>query len=104
MTRSQEIASTIIAQLGGRRFSAMTGAKNFIALENGVQFDIGRGATNKATKVRVTLTDADLYDLAFFQWKPRALECVPVAGAASGIYAEDLARLFTEATGFDTRL
>jgi len=104
MTRSQEIASTILAQLGGGRFCAMTGAKNFLALKSGVQFDIGRGAKNKATKVRIELTPADLYDVRFYRWNARQLEAVEVEGGAEGVYVEDLRRLFTEATGFDTHL
>lgn len=38
------IAETILQQLGGNKFVVMTGAKNFVALENGIKFNIGRNA------------------------------------------------------------
>lgn len=99
-----QVASTILAQLGGNRFIAMTDAKNFVQGPDMLQFDIGRGATNKATKVRVTLTEADLYKLEFFRWNARAMTCDPKPGSVDGVYAEDLRRLFTDATGLDTHL
>ena len=63
-------AQIILAQLGGNRFLAMTGAKQLVDLGDGLQFSIGRGAKNKANKVVVRL----------------------------------VGDLFTEQTGFDTRL
>lgn len=32
------IAETILSQLGGRRFIAFTGAKEFVAIESGLMF------------------------------------------------------------------
>lgn len=36
------IAETILSQLGGRRFIAFTGAKEFVAIESGLMFDYRR--------------------------------------------------------------
>lgn len=47
-------AQTILNQLGGNRFVAMTGAKNFVALENGIKFNIGKNAS-KANTVKITV-------------------------------------------------
>lgn len=99
----REIANTILSQLGGSRFVAMTGAKNFVAIEKGLQASIGRGAKNKANKVRITLTPADLYDVEFYRFSSRTFDC-PSVGKVEGVDAESLARVFTNATGLDTRL
>ena len=66
---STTIAQTILAQLGGNRFLAMTGARLLCDLGDGLAFNLPRGAKNKANKVCIRL-----------------------------------AALFTEQTGFDTRL
>lgn len=61
MTRNQEIATTILQQLGGAgRLRMMTGAYNFVAIENGVSFRI---KNPKANYIKVTLNGLDLYDL-----------------------------------------
>jgi hypothetical protein len=62
---NKAIAETILNQLGGiGRLSAMTGAKHFVAIENGVQFRIGRNA-KKVNRVTVTLNAMDLYDTRY---------------------------------------
>ena len=95
------VANTILAQLGGRRFLAMTGAKDIVGGEASLQFKLPRGfAKNKATHARVTLDASDTYTLAFFKWNARALDMATLS-SESGIYAEDLRRFFTEATGLD---
>ncbi len=96
------IAQTILAQLGGNRFVIMTGAKQLVDTGNGLQFSIGRGATNKANKVRVTLDTTDTYAVEFFYL--RGLVCRTVGEATRGIYGDRLAAFFTEQTGFDTHL
>jgi hypothetical protein len=88
------IAQTILAQLGGNRFCAMTGARDLVADAKALQFSIGRGAVNKANKVRVTLTDADLYDVEFYSLRGVNLRQV---GRVEGVYAEDLARVVQRA-------
>ena len=63
------IANTILNQLGGNRFVAMTGAKNFVALENGIRFKIGRNKS-KANTVKITVNGLDLYDIEFIKFTP----------------------------------
>lgn len=96
-----QIANTILSQLGGSRFVAMTGAKNLVGSASALQFDIGRGATNKANKVRVTLGADDLYTVEFFHY--RSLNLKPV-GSREGVYADNLRAVFTDATGMETSL
>lgn len=99
---SNAIAQTILDQLGGNRFIAMTGAKNLVAGSNMLQFDIGRGAINKANKVRVTLQSSDTYMVEFFYL--RGVNCRTIGSAINGVYADQLQNVFTKETGLDTHL
>jgi hypothetical protein len=98
MTRNQEIAQTILSQIGGqRRLVLMTGAKQFVAIESGLQFKIGGGAKDGINCVRVTLTPMDEYNVEFL--RVRGMTCKTVA-KHEGAHAEDLAPLFSKQTGF----
>ena len=96
------IAKTIFEQLGANRFVAMTGAKNFCQGFNSLQFDIGRGAKNKANKVRITLQTSDTYMIEFFY--VRGVVCKTCGEAERNVYADQLQAVFTAATGLDTHL
>lgn len=98
MTRNQEIAQTILAQLGGRRFIAMTGGRDFVAVRDGLRFRIpGRGINS----VTVRLDDSDTYTVEFHSIRQTTARLVHTA---ADIYAEDLQRVFTDYTGLDTHL
>jgi hypothetical protein len=98
------VAKTIIEQLGGGRFAAMTGARNFVALsaafngEDGVQFSIGRNA-KRVNKVVVTLNGRDLYDVRF--WNVTRARCTQVA-EYNDVYCDSLRTVFESATGMYT--
>ena len=94
------IARTIIEQLGGR-FSMMTGAKNFVGNNTGVTFKIGGGAKNGINCVRITLTPMDDYTLEFMRiWGTKVKEISKI----KGVYNDNLQKVFTAETGFDTNL
>ena len=108
------IAETILNQLGSRRFIMMTGAKEFIAIKNGLQFKIGRNAS-KANRVTVTLNGNDLYDYTFTKYRPYSVKvdhkamCVrevpekkEVVREFKDIFFDQLQPLFTEVTGLYT--
>lgn len=97
---STTIAQTILTQLGGNRFLAMTGAKQLCDLGDGLQFALPRGAKNKANRVCIRLA-GDLYRVTFYSI--RGVD-VTERGAFEMIYGDRLAALFTEQTGFDTHL
>ena len=97
---STTIAQTILAQLGGNRFLAMTGAKQLCDLGDGIMFNLPRGAKNKANKVAIRL-DGDLYTVDFFSGRGVSITS---RGTFDMIYGDRLAALFTEQTGFDTHL
>jgi hypothetical protein len=96
------IAKTILSQLGGSHFIAMTGAKAFVSDGNTLQFKLpsrfARGGTNF---VRVTLEPSDLYKMEFFIYRGLDLKIVE---SMSGVYCDQLQTMFTEATGLDVAL
>jgi hypothetical protein len=105
-TRDEQIAiaNEIIRQLGGNKFRAMTGAKNFMATENGLGFTLPGGGgfcRNGINFVKVKLTSADLYDMEFKRL--RGTKITDVA-KHEGIYNDMLQSIFTAETGLDTHL
>lgn len=99
-----QVAQTILAQLGGNKFLAMTGARNLVSdaqRERGaLTMKVGRNA-HGVTHVRVTLTNADTYRLETL--KVRGLDCRPVA-QYDHVYADNLRATFEAATGLATSL
>lgn len=99
-----EVAKVILQQLGGGRgFLLMTGARNLLAGSIFLAFQLPR-STCGITKVQVTLMPNDTYKMEFWEnpdfRRPASLNPVKVY---EDVYSEDLQRLFTEATGLDTR-
>lgn len=94
-------ANTTIQQLGGRRFIAMTGAKNFYHYKNSLSFRIGSGATRGVNLVKITLNGLDLYDLEFYRSRGTKLKIV---SSVENVYFDQLQTVFTENTGFYTHL
>ena len=43
------IAKTIFEQIGGRRFAAMTGSKDFIDMGNGLRMSLARNKIGRAS-------------------------------------------------------
>lgn len=104
MTRNQEIAATILEQLGGRRFLVITGSKQPVAIENGLSLRLAKNKTN-ANILTIKLTPADLYDVEF---KYLAVGKNGVTDKtiekSEGIYAEQLQDIFERVTGLYTTL
>ncbi len=108
MTYREETANIILRQLGGNKFIAMTGARNFVALKDGIKFHIGRN-NSKANVVEITLNGKDLYDMQFVrQIKPTMHnkfmgERHPIM-AYNDCYCEQLQTIFKQETGLNTHL
>jgi hypothetical protein len=93
-------AVTILEQLGGNRFIAMTGAKDFIKDEVNrmIGFKIGRNSKS-INYVRITLNGKDLYDMEFLRKRKLDLK---VVSKANDVYFDQLQDVFTENTGMYT--
>ena len=98
------IANTILEQLGGSKFTAMTGARNFSAVRNGLLFAIpgGRGfAKSGINVIQIDLDPNDTYTVTFSRL--RAGKRTEIS-KHSDIYAENLCELFERETGLRTSL
>lgn len=98
------VGQIILQQLGGNKFIAMTGAKDFVRSDAGqwLQFKLpARFAKDKINCVKITLTPADLYDIEYLYI--RGFE-VKTVRKSEGIFCNMLQADFTENTGLDTHL
>ncbi len=89
-----EIALTMVRQLGGARFRAMTSAR-FLRDESAlvVKFKGSR----KANSLRIELNRQDLYDITFYHF-------FDIVDEHTDVYADMLQSIFTDFTGLDTKL
>lgn len=94
------IAKTILQQLGGSgRLVAMTGAKNFVAVDNGLSFKVGRNAQG-VNYVRIILNSMDVYDVQFCRVRTvKGIPTIKVISEHSDIYDDMLIPLFERGTG-----
>lgn len=99
MTTETTIAGTILNQLGGRRFVAMTGAHSILNLGNGLQVKFK--GSKRANVMRVELLECDLYTVRFYKMK--GIDC-PMVDEYALVHAESLQTVFTRATGLYTSL
>ena len=91
------IAQTIKSQLGDNKFVAMTGAKNFVDIGNGLQFDVA------GKKMIISLNHDDTYRVQYGKLNRKTfvfeyMKDVPM------VYADCLKAVFTMVTGLDTHL
>ena len=97
------IAHTILTQLGGGRFVAMTGAKNMLNHGDALSFKLPNGfAAKKINSVKISYDEGrDLYTIEFN--RIYGVKFTEIS-KFEGVYFDDLQRIFTEETGLDTRL
>ena len=100
MSTNKEIAETILRQLGGNRFIAMTGASSFSYGDRCLTFRIGKNE-KKVKAVRITLEPSDTYRMEFMAI--RNLE-VKTLSEKVGVYCDMLQEIFTNETGLYTKL
>lgn len=101
MNMNMEIAETILGQMGSAgRLALMTGAKSFMAIDNGVQFRIGGGATKRINMVTIALNELDTYDVKFGRMvRKQGVPTYEEVQCAHGIYCDQLVELFERTTG-----
>lgn len=98
------IADTILQQLGGNKFTTMTGANNYLShsKEGALSFRISSKITsNKCNYVKITLNGNDLYDVYFGKIHKYTLKDI---SAFDDIGVENLVALFERETGLYTKL
>jgi len=104
------IATTILQQLGGNKFIAMTGASKFQSHgDKALGFRIP--TRNGINAVKVTLAPGDVYTVEFLKVTPPGLNgegfrpaSAVVKKKVEGVYFDQLQSVFTEATGLLTSL
>lgn len=109
------VANTILNQLGGNKFLAMTGAKYLLDLHDGLRFNIPKNGS-KANKVEITLNGHDLYDVKFYKYTPykfritkdgqfkETKEKTEIVKEFKDIYCDMLVEIFEQTTKMYTRL
>ncbi len=98
------VANTILEQLGGRKFTVMTGARNFVGDFSGLSFRLpgaGGFCADGINYVKVALNGNDEYDMTFS--RIRGMKVTQVA-KYDGVQFDQLQELFTKATGLQTSL
>ena len=104
-TKKNMIAKTIFEQIGGRRFAAMTGSKDFIDMGNGLRMSL---AKNKTCANRLDIIydgGADLYNMRFYRrtFSKKTFESkTKDVETHEGIYCDMLEDVFTMVTGLYT--
>lgn len=100
------VANTILAQLGGRKFVAMTGAKNLLGEKNKLQFQIPRNfAKNGINSVVIELLPTDTYKMVFYKvGTARTMFAVTTVSEVDGLTFDQLQDVFTRTTGLYTSL
>ena len=95
-------AGEVLRQLGGNKFIAMTGAKNFVKddINQMISFKIMRNAKG-VSHVRITLNAMDTYDMEFLSIRAGKIK---VKSKFDGAYNDMLQSVFTEHTGLYTYL
>lgn len=97
-----DVAATILNQLGGPRFIAMTGASKFLRGVHSLSFRLPANfARNRINHVRITLDSDDTYSVFF--GRARGAHYTVVSQHQT-VYADGLQRLFRDQTGLDTSL
>lgn len=94
------VARTILEQLGGRKFMAMTGARAFVGSPDALSFRLPGNAKRGINRIRVTLTDRDDYRMEFCTVRGAAI--CEIIETTDGIYCDKLQSVFTAVTGLHT--
>jgi hypothetical protein len=94
------VATTILSQIGGRRFIAFTGSTNFMetADKKGLIMKLRRNNVN-ANYLEIKLNGNDLYDMKFIY----AGKEFKVKAEYNDVYCDMLEEIFTSATGLYTK-
>lgn len=96
---SESVANTILQQLGGKKFIAMTGAKNFVDGGSYLTFRFPR--SNGVNFAKIILNSMDVYEIEFYYISG---DTVKLKYRIDGVYSDMLQSIFTKYTGLYTHL
>ena len=100
--RKMEIANEILRQLGGRVFTRMTGAKDFIAMDSGLAMKLpGTLTTDRVNYAQIILTPDDEYHLKFY--KVRGVD-IKLKFEQPGVYCDNFKQVFSAMTGLSLEM
>jgi len=106
-SKTARVATEILNQLGGNKFIAMTGAKNFFCGESkktrNVFLSFRFPLCKKANHCSIELTPSDTYDVTFSKYNQRTCEN-KVIQIYTDVYSDMLQSLFKDFTGLETHL
>ena len=95
------VPCAILEQLGGFRFTAMTGATNMVGSSNSISFKIKKFAGVPVNHVTIKLEADDTYTVTFTA--VRGLD-VKTIKECHQVYADNLRSTFEQVTGLRTSL
>ena len=106
--RTQEVATTIFHQLGGKTFSIMTGARHLgFGRENDKDYlsiTLPIHDKDRPNKVRIFYDEArDLYNMEFLRVNYKTLQTRTI-DTAEGVDVEQMRHTFERVTGLDLSL
>ena len=99
------IAKTILEQIGGRRFAAMTGSKDFTDMGNGLRMSLARNKTSANRLDIIYDAGTDLYNMRFYRktFSKKTFESkAKDVEVHEGIFFDMLEEVFTQVTGLYT--
>lgn len=108
----ENVPKTILDQLGGNKFIACTGAKDFVGDGYTLRMKLPRNAS-PANRLYITLNGLDLYDMRFFRQSGgklsmKTMEFSPIKETNEKVYhdicCDQLQEIFTMHTGMVTHL
>lgn len=99
-TPAQTIADTILAQLGGNKFLAMTGVRNMTTTGRDLTLHMPK-VHRSVNRVTITLEANDTYSVRFMYVRSMTLT---VRHVAELVHAENLRAVFETHTGLRTSL
>ena len=94
-------AKTLLKQLGGNKFIAMTGAKDFGVGSDGLHFKIGRNSKSISHVVIDYKRGKDLYEMKFLRVRAGKIKVIK---KVDNVYFDQLGKIFTRYTGLYIRL
>jgi hypothetical protein len=95
------VAQTILHQLGGNKFVAMTGANSFVDCGRALQFRLPKAPKNGANLVRIELSPSDEYRLTFYRHRGPS---VKELSAIPFVQVSQLSATFRRETGLELAL